>query len=96
MTPEQFTELKEALAQTVQVSVNGKIDRLNTKLDTHIDGFNRYVKDDMEWKETVEPVVKAFENTSWLWKLFIGILKFLGLVSVGIGAWMTIKQILFK
>lgn len=47
MKPEQLQELKDAITATIQEKVNGKIDRMNTKLDV-------YITDDMRWKETVE------------------------------------------
>lgn len=89
MNPEELTQFKKEMqdhvALTIQKVVNGKIDKIGQKLDD-------YIKDDEKWKVRAEPVVKAFENTSWLFKVFIGFLKVMGLVGVGIGGYMAIKQ----
>lgn len=42
--------------------------------------FQQYVKEDIEWKKRAEPVIRAFENTSWLLKITVGVMKFLGLL----------------
>lgn len=47
MKPEQLQELKDAITITIQEKVNGKIDRMNTKLDV-------YISDDMRWKDGVD------------------------------------------
>lgn len=47
MTKEQLDEIKDAITITIQEKVNGKIDRMNTKLDV-------YISDDMRWKESVD------------------------------------------
>ncbi len=79
-------EMKDHVGDTIRSVVNGKIDKLTLKVDD-------YIKEDGEWKVRAEPVVKAFENGSWLWKLFIATLKFFGLVSVGIGGYIAIKKL---
>lgn len=47
MTPEQHQKLIQEVTDTVRVVVNGKIDRIDKKLDEYIDG-------DMHWKTTVD------------------------------------------
>lgn len=91
MNPEQLQsfkdEIREHLADTVRTVVNGKIDKIDRKLDL-------YIVDDTAWKVRAEPVVKAFENTSWLWKIFIGALKTIGLLIPVGGALVAIKKFL--
>lgn len=58
--------------------------------------LTNYVNLDMAWKVRAEPVVKAFENTSWLWKLFIGTLKVLGLIGSAGAVIYAAKGILSK
>lgn len=93
MTPEQLEQFKDEMkahvSDTIRVVVNGKIDNISQKLGD-------YVKADEEWKQRAEPFVKAFENTSWLFKLTIGTLKLLGLLGVSIAAIVTIKNFLAK
>lgn len=50
MTPAQLQELKDHVATTIQEKVNGKIDRIDTKID-------EYIKGDLKWKETVDTFV---------------------------------------
>lgn len=47
--------------------------------------LSAYIEADDAWKVRAEPVVKAFENSSWLFKLFITFLKTIGLLG-GAGA----------
>jgi hypothetical protein len=85
MKPEQIEIIKEHLSEVVVKTVNGKIDQLNLKLDNYIDN-------DMAWKDRAEPLVKAYENSSWLWKIVLNVMKFVVLVGAVIGAWLIIKK----
>jgi len=85
MTPEQIQDLKEHVAETVRTVVNGKIDGLNLKLDNYIDN-------DMAWKERAEPLVIAYENTTWLSKIVLNIMKFGILLASAITAYLFIKD----
>lgn len=58
------------------------------------DSFRMYVQADEEWKVRAEPVIKAFENTSWLLKILIAFLKVVGLLIPVGGAIMGIKKFL--
>lgn len=53
MTPEQTAQLEKSVKETIEKTVNGKINRLDQKLD-------EYIKHDLEWKETVQPVIDAY------------------------------------
>lgn len=53
MTPEQIAQLEKSVKETIEKTVNGKINRLDQKLD-------EYIKHDLEWKETVQPVIDAY------------------------------------
>lgn len=85
MQQEQLQELKDHVAETITLVVNGKIDRLNLKLDNYIDN-------DMAWKERAEPLIKAYENTGWLWKIVLKVLKFIVLLGAAMGAYIVIKD----
>lgn len=81
---QQFKEeMKKHVGHSIEKSVNGHIRELRQE-------FNEYVTDDLAWKERAEPVVKAFENTSWLFKLFVGALKLLGLMGTAGGVFTAI------
>lgn len=78
-------EIKEHLEEVVKQTVNGKIDAIQKRLDD-------YIKADEAWKVRAEPVVKAFENTNWLFKLFVGLLKVIAAVGAAGTAFFFIKE----
>lgn len=57
MTPEQFSQFQEAITNQIKITVNGKIDRINDKLDT-------YIKEDNEWKSDVKPYIENMRQIS--------------------------------
>lgn len=62
---------------------------MNKKLEDHIRAFEQYVEEDIQWKEQEvarnQPVVEAFNNTSWLFRLFVATLKVVGLIGTAGG-----------
>lgn len=56
--------------------------------------FNKYVEADMAWKKRAEPVITTFENSSWAFKVFIGLLKILGLLAVAVTSIIYLKDII--
>lgn len=73
MTPEQIAQLEKSVKETIEKTVNGKINRLDQKLD-------EYIKHDMEWKETVQPVIDAYTTVNkvgsfvqWISKVILAI-----------------------
>lgn len=75
------------IEDVIRTTVNGKIDGVSKKLGD-------YVTADELWKLRAEPVVRAFENTSWLFKVFLWVLKFLGLLGVAAGALVFFKSLI--
>jgi hypothetical protein len=73
------TDITHHLRETIEEVVN------NPESGFRKD-FNDYVKGDTDWKIRAEPVVKAFENTSWALKIFIGLVKFLGVCAAALTA----------
>jgi len=65
--------------------VNGKITSISQKLDD-------YVISDLKWKERAEPVVVAFERTTWLSSVIIQVLKTLGLLGAAITAYLVVRN----
>ena len=86
MTIEEFEQLKNALVETVKITVNGKIDRMNSKLDT-------YIKEDNEWKERAEPVIKMGNNAKGA---SIVVLWLAGVIIAIGGAWQILRDIFKK
>lgn len=78
MTPEQFeklqTVIKEQIAETVKVTVNGKIDALNKKVDD-------YIKSDNEWKDRAQPTIELGTNVRGFGKVFAYIIGTLAAVG---------------
>lgn len=79
MTEDQLQELKDAITATIQEKVNGKIDRIDKKIDEYIVG-------DLEWKKGVDtfiteltPVKDGLHVAQSLNKFF----KWLGLPALG-------------
>lgn len=64
---------------------NSEVQTLREEIRELTGTLNRYIEADEAWKVRAEPVVKAFENSSWLFKLFITFLKTIGLMG-GAGA----------
>lgn len=86
MTIEEFEQLKSALIETVRLTVNGKIDKLNTKMDL-------YIQSDNEWKERAEPVIKMGNDAKGASRVFLWIMG--AVIAVG-GAWRVLHHIFLK
>ena len=76
-------EVKAFLTVVIQEVVNGKIDKIDLKLDA-------YIKEDMAWKDRAEPVLELGNSLRGASKL---ILYLTGLIITIGGAWLTIKSI---
>lgn len=87
-------KIDPVIKEGIEVHVNGKIKNLTKMVGDHNIMVDAYIKEDTAWKERAEPVVKAFENTTWLGALLIKILKILGLLGVALGAYLAIKNFL--
>lgn len=75
---EQFRdEIKAHVAETIKVTVNGKIDNLKQTMLT-TENFDTYVKDDTAWKKANEPALENMKNLTGLGKFILG-----GVVSIG-------------
>ena len=55
MTPEQFEQLQKTVADQIKFTVNGKIDKMNDKMDT-------YIREDNEWKTSVTPSIETMKK----------------------------------
>ena len=90
MTNQEFKIFKEEMqahvSLTIEKVVNGKINDLSTKI-------NNYIIADTAWKVRAEPVIKAFENTNWLWRLFVSVLKFTALLGAAGGAYIAVTSV---
>lgn len=90
MTPTELETLKDdlktTLTQVVVSTVNGKIDKLNTKIDL-------YIQADEAWKATAEPVIEMGNNARGA---SVVLLWLAGTVIAIGGAWRILYKIFFK
>lgn len=101
MTPDEFIKLqealKEAVAEQVKITVNGKIERLLVShgelkgwFEEHARedketarAIHDYIRSDEEWKVKAKPVIELGENISWSGTAFLKVLGAIGtLVAV--------------
>ena len=83
--------IKTSIEAGIAKNVNGKIDKLHTKLDGHIEDNIRHNEMDKEWKANAQPMIDTLNNLS-------GTGKFLVILASGvatiIGATFAVKEIL--
>ena len=74
LTKLQYKKLQEAVAQTVKETVNGKIDRMNDKLD-------RYIEEDNRWKENAQPAITKMNDLTTGWKFILAVFGAIGVIA---------------
>jgi len=82
MTPEQLSEIKEALKKTVDEKVNGKIDRLVEKIDSHNEKHEQDMVEVREHIKEVAPILETYKGASALGNL----VKWLGSIVLVVAA----------
>lgn len=93
MNPKQFAELQKTITQSIDENidssvekyVNGKIHRLDEKIDAYIENDiahrEDYKKETLEWRQKIEKKVEPLDNLTGFSKTSLYLLGFLG--SVG-------------
>lgn len=88
---EDLQVIKDAVADQVKITVNGKIDKIDKKIDEHNASHERDMKRALpviEAYEAGQEVVRSMQKTrAWIMRVAAFI------IAVG-GAWVTIEQIL--
>ena len=74
MDSELLKIIQDSIAEAVKITVNGKIDKLNYKLD-------KYIDDDNAWKKTAQPVIDMGNDTRVFSKVVLWIAG--AIVAVG-------------
>ncbi len=76
-----------ALQDTIDKKVNGKIINLDKKLDDYIKHDMDWKEEDKVWKETVQPVVDAYQTVNsvgtfvqWFSKVILAIGVIVGMI----------------
>lgn len=72
-------ELKDHVEQTIGETVNGKLDRIKDRLD-------KYIEQDLEWKQKAQPAIDTFINLRGGYKSILVFSAFL----VAVGAAVTV------
>lgn len=67
MTEEQLVQIKKSLRETVETTVNGKLDKLQRSFDEH-------AKEDLEWKERAQPALDVVNNARGFGKTLVYLL----------------------
>lgn len=85
MTPDQLEQIQKTLTETIKIVVNGKIDRMNVKLDTYIKEDNEYktrFKEDTDvWRKGADEKLELVSNIRGFGKVFMYIVGII--VAVG-------------
>lgn len=74
MTEKQFIDFSTNIESTIRLTVNGKIDKINDKIDN-------YIKADTEWKERVTPSIDLMEKIGGFSDGTLFTLKLIGLIG---------------
>lgn len=71
-----------------------EIKELTQTLANYIKSDEAWKEADGVWKSRAEPAVKAFENTNWLFKLFVSFLKLVAMLGSAGGAYILLSKYL--
>ena len=85
MTPEEYakleTSLRQAVAEQVKLTVNGKVDKMMISHGQMHDQFIKHVADDAatdkiltDFIAKAEPLLDMMKNLSWGWKAVLAVL----------------------
>lgn len=96
MTPEQLRALQETVAESIEKNVNGKIRRLDEKIDNYIREDNEYKErmtiETAEWRKNADEKLQLVGNIQGFGKVlmyFLGFCATLGGVIALVMAWIN-------
>ena len=92
MTPDQLEKLTNIIQDTIKITVNGKIDKMSSKLDTYIvndtrdkDDIKRQLADTkeatVEWRTSITPSINSMKQIQDFSTTSIFLLKLIGLMA---------------
>lgn len=97
MSPEQFQQLQNTVAESIEKNVNGKIRALDFKIDTYIREDNEYkerMKEETEeWRTSADDKLQLIGNIQGFGKVVLYVMAFI--IAVG-GAVAVIIKYLHK
>lgn len=80
MTPEQLRALQETVAESIEKNVNGKIRRLDEKIDNYIREDNehkeRMILETAEWRKSADEKLQLVSNIQGFGKVLMYFLGF--------------------
>lgn len=102
MTTEDFIKLHNELGEklsrdltkqtreTIDITVNGKINRLDQKIDLYIAQDTQWKEDDRKWKETAQPSVDLGLNAISFWK----VVKWILFAGAALGGFLAALEVI--
>ena len=92
MTPDDLKKITDIIKETIQDKVNGKIDKLSTKLDTYIindtndkNDIKRQLSETkeatVEWRTSISPSINSMRQIQDFSTTSIFLLKLIGLMA---------------
>ena len=79
MDDNQLEQLKKILKESFDIYINGKIDKMNMKLDT-------YIREDNQWKDSVNPSIETMRKIQNFSSVTRWIVQSILLVGAVVGA----------
>lgn len=91
MNSEDKQDIIDAVAKTVRIVVNGKIDKINDKLDQHMESSNLHWQKTVSHMDEMAPLLDALRLVQSLQKFF----KWIGLplTVIIVPLWLWLKNI---
>lgn len=83
-----ISTIKQATENTIETAVNGKIRRIDEKFETFYIENAQFVRDSVEWRKTLQPVVDAYSTAENAGKF----IKWIGGISMAGGALMGLRH----
>jgi len=88
MTPQQLLEIQKTITDTIETVVNGKIRRLDEKLDA-------YIVISKEWRDSVDPSIEIIQKMQSFWSVSGWVFKTTILIgSASAAIWALFKFII--
>lgn len=89
-----IAELRELIVEQNELSLKSFTESFYKASNDQVKATDKLRDEFIAHQKRMEPVAKAFENTTWLGRLVIQVLKLLGLVAGGIGLYVLVKNLI--
>ena len=85
MTSEQIEQIKNSIKETIILTVNGKIDKLNSSQETINVKIDTYIREDLEYKERMTKETEVWRASADSKLEFVSNVQGFGRVSLYVG-----------